>query len=107
MLSVEQSSEASVFVNPVWSQPKKAVACRALFFRDEEAGGYTVIARNLPGVVSEGDSFEEALKNIHEAFYEAIKSYEANHMDIPWGEVSQLPNEIPERQVNLMVELDA
>lgn len=32
-----------------------------------EEGGYTVYAPSLPGCVSEGDSREEALKNIREA----------------------------------------
>ena len=32
-----------------------------------EEGGYTVIVPSLPGCVSEGDTREEALKNIREA----------------------------------------
>ncbi len=34
---------------------------------DKEAGGYTVTIPALPGCISEGDSFEEALANIKEA----------------------------------------
>jgi len=36
-------------------------------FEPEEKGGYSVIIPALPGCISEGDSFEEALKNIKEA----------------------------------------
>ena len=32
-----------------------------------EEGGYTVTVPSLPGCISEGDSHEEALKNIREA----------------------------------------
>jgi predicted RNase H-like HicB family nuclease len=32
-----------------------------------EEGGYTVTVPSLPGCISEGDSREEALKNIREA----------------------------------------
>jgi predicted RNase H-like HicB family nuclease len=32
-----------------------------------EEGGYTVIVPSLPGCISEGDTREEALKNIREA----------------------------------------
>ncbi len=32
-----------------------------------EEGGYTVYVPSLPGCVTEGDSIEEALKNIQEA----------------------------------------
>lgn len=36
-------------------------------FEPEEAGGYSVTIPALPGCVSEGETFEEALKNIKEA----------------------------------------
>jgi len=34
---------------------------------DKEVGGFTVTVPALPGCISEGDTFEEALKNIKEA----------------------------------------
>jgi len=39
----------------------------AVFEPDKEIGGYTVTIPALPGCISEGDAFEEALKNIKEA----------------------------------------
>ena len=39
----------------------------AIFEPDKEVGGYTVTIPSLPGCVSEGDTFEEALANIEEA----------------------------------------
>ena len=39
----------------------------AVFELDQKVGGYTVTIPNLPGCISEGDTFEEALKNIKEA----------------------------------------
>jgi len=39
----------------------------AIFEPDKELGGYTVTIPSLPGCVSEGETFEEALKNIKEA----------------------------------------
>ena len=32
-----------------------------------EEGGYTVYIQGLPGCISEGDTFEEAIENIKEA----------------------------------------
>lgn len=38
-----------------------------VFFQPAEEGGYTVSIPMLPGCISEGDTFEEALANIKEA----------------------------------------
>jgi len=38
-----------------------------VIFEPAEEGGYTVYVPSLPGCVSEGDTYEEALKNIREA----------------------------------------
>jgi len=39
----------------------------AVFEPDKQVGGYTVTIPALPGCISEGDTFEEALANIKEA----------------------------------------
>jgi predicted RNase H-like HicB family nuclease len=39
----------------------------AVFESDPDIGGYTVTIPALPGCISEGDTFEAALKNIQEA----------------------------------------
>lgn len=39
----------------------------AIFESDREVGGYTVTIPELPGCISEGDTFEKALANIEEA----------------------------------------
>ncbi|MBU1179690.1 type II toxin-antitoxin system HicB family antitoxin [Patescibacteria group bacterium] len=39
----------------------------AVFEPDESGKGYTVVIPALQGCISEGDTFEEALKNIEEA----------------------------------------
>ncbi|MDP1689533.1 MAG: type II toxin-antitoxin system HicB family antitoxin [bacterium] len=39
----------------------------AVFEPDDMAGGFTVTIPSLPGCISEGDTFEDALKNIQEA----------------------------------------
>lgn len=38
-----------------------------VYFESSEDGGYTVYVPSLPGCISEGDSIEEATKNIKEA----------------------------------------
>ncbi|KKQ18814.1 MAG: hypothetical protein US31_C0001G0001 [Berkelbacteria bacterium GW2011_GWA1_36_9] len=39
----------------------------AVLFEQEQDGGYSVSVPSLPGCFSQGDNFEEASKNIHEA----------------------------------------
>ena len=39
----------------------------AVFEPDKKSGGFTVTIPILPGCISEGDTFEDALRNIHEA----------------------------------------
>lgn len=46
---------------------KKIHTYIAIFESDEETGGYTVTIPSLPGCISEGETFEEAMGNIQEA----------------------------------------
>jgi len=46
---------------------KKDTNSYAVVFTPAEEGGYTATVPALPGCISEGDSFEEAKKNITEA----------------------------------------
>jgi len=46
---------------------KKKIYQYIAVFEPDEKGGYTVTIPSLPGCISEGETFEEALKNIKEA----------------------------------------
>lgn len=48
-------------------------------FEPAEEGGYTVSIPALPGCISEGDTFEEAKKNIEEAAELYIEVMEDQH----------------------------
>ena len=45
----------------------KVLQYTAIFESDKKVGGYTATIPALPGCISEGDTFEEAAKNIREA----------------------------------------
>ena len=47
-------------------------------------GGYFAEAVNLRGCVSQGDTKEEALRNISEALQGCIEAYHADGQQIPW-----------------------
>lgn len=54
-------------------------------------GGYTVTCKELPGLVTEGDSVEEALENVEDAFAATLELYEDLQRSLP--ESIQVPNE--------------
>jgi predicted RNase H-like HicB family nuclease len=43
--------------------------------REEEEGGYSVQCLELPGAISEGDTKEEALRNIREAVQGFLEAF--------------------------------
>lgn len=68
-----------------WQPMPPTLECRALLVPED--GGYVVHCLRLPGVVSQGDTVQEALANIEDAFREAIRSYRDAGDDIPWEDV--------------------
>ncbi len=52
-----------------------------------EEGGYTVYVPSLPGCVSEGDTYEEALQNIREAIEGWIQVSQEFGDEIPPSDV--------------------
>lgn len=55
----------------------------AVFEPDKQSGGFTVTIPSLPGCISEGDTFEEALKNIQEAASLYIEITQEKEKTIP------------------------
>jgi len=51
---------------------------------EEEDGGYSAIALNLPGTGSCGDTKEEAIANAREAAKGVLESYKNSTETIPW-----------------------
>ena len=74
--------------------------CRILLL-PEPSGGYSAHAINLPGVVSQGESDEEAVANLQEAFAGAIQAYQEAGEKIPWTttETQEKPQDAKERWI--------
>lgn len=83
-------TEYSVASFPVqvgeWRSIQGSYVCRFIVIPEED-GGFSVHATELPGVVSEGDTVEEAIENIKDAFRESILSYKEAGESIPWAPV--------------------
>ena len=67
-----------------------SIGCDALtrvcpvFLLPEDEGGFSIIAADLPGVASQGETEAEALDNIREAFASAIRCYKEDGKSVPW-----------------------
>lgn len=61
---------------------KKDYNYTAIFELDKKSGGFTVTVPALPGCISEGDSFEEAAKNINEAAQLYLEFLSAKHTPV-------------------------
>ena len=59
---------------------KKKILDYAAILQKEETGGYSVWVPNLPGCASQGDTVEDAMKNIREA----IELYLEYDKEEPW-----------------------
>jgi predicted RNase H-like HicB family nuclease len=84
-------------------QPSRQTARRCCVLLSQEDDGYCVRAADLAGVVSEGDSVDEALHNLKDASAGAIESYEAHGESIPW---QVPPREPEENEQRVWIELD-
>jgi predicted RNase H-like HicB family nuclease len=72
----------------------------------EEEGGYSAIATKLPGCCSHGETIEEAIENIKEAFVGVAKSYLKKYGYIPWNIYDDIPMEKKLELRCLAVEVD-
>lgn len=51
----------------------------------QSEGGFTVYSPDLPGMVTQGDSMEEATANAEEAIALYVKSVRERGKDVPFG----------------------
>jgi predicted RNase H-like HicB family nuclease len=61
-----------------------AFECRVILLPEAEDGGYSAHCVNLPGVISQGETAQEAIENIIEAFRETVLHYREAKATIPW-----------------------
>lgn len=64
-------------------EPGTAFTCRVLI-SPEDDGGYSIHALDLPGVVSQGETEEEAVENFRDAFAGVVAAYRDAEEAIPW-----------------------
>ena len=64
----------------------KMLECRALVCPEDE-GGFAAYSLRLQGVASQGETENEAVENLADAFRETILAYEQLGTAVPWSDV--------------------
>lgn len=76
---------------------KATVYTYTVLFEPATEGGYTVTVPMLPGVITEGDTLEEARERVTEAIRGYLKVLQKHRQSIPREERVQLGRPITER----------
>lgn len=88
----------------ITTDAKWAFHCTALFYA--EPVGYSVIAKEIEGVQSQGDTLEEARVNFMEAFKGVLETYLMSGQPIPWGrDMRPFADDVIEREERVAVEV--
>lgn len=83
-----------------WKKYLKSVYECRVYVCPDETGGYYAYVANLPGVVSEGETIEETIENIKEAFRGIVTTYQHSGESIPWSmEVESIPDGAKEKRI--------
>ncbi len=87
---LQETGAAGYPVSPTWKRADPpdykgfGHSVDAVLVADDEDGGYVASIAQLPGVHSQGDNAESAMRNIVEAFCAVIQAYRDEGMAIPW-----------------------
>jgi len=84
-MSISEKANAPFEVKPLseaWDEPVNRYECRVILCPEDE--GYSAHALNIAGVVSEGNTENEALSNIGDAFKATIEYHLEAKSPIPW-----------------------
>lgn len=90
--------------DPQWAP--HAYRCHVALLKEED-GTFSVLVLNLPGVVSCGDTEEEAIANVRDAVGEAVQSYEDCATEIPWEENYDVPEGVKTKWILVNVQQTA
>jgi predicted RNase H-like HicB family nuclease len=78
---------------------EKYYECCVYVCPDETTGFYAYVA-NLPGVVSEGETREEVIDGIRDAFLGAVAVYRESGESIPWiDDLDPIPDGAVEKRI--------
>jgi predicted RNase H-like HicB family nuclease len=100
LLEIQPQGGDSKMMDGVWTRySKRPIEC-LVHLCPEATGGFSAYLPTLPGVVSEGETQEETLRNIQEAFRGVIGGYRAAGTPVPWtAEIEPRPRDAKELRI--------
>lgn len=69
--------------SPRWQENKNCYRVRVFICPEEDGLGFYAYAANIPGLASDGNTFDEALANVRDAAKAVLSSYLAHGEQIP------------------------
>ena len=75
-------------------EPSKSVALSLIFTPEPEENGYTVTCKELPELITYGETLDEALKNAEDAFTAVCEAYDELGRDLPKGTVRAIEKQL-------------
>ena len=76
------------------SEPSNSVALSLIFTPEPEEKGYTVTCKELPELITYGETLDEALKNAEDAFTAVCEAYDELGRDLPKGTVRAIEKQL-------------
>ncbi|PAY20548.1 hypothetical protein CKO51_05750 [Rhodopirellula sp. SM50] len=81
-----QTTENASIVH--WQKPAQPrYEFQAVAIPDDDDGGFSISAIHYPGVISEGDTLSEAVKNVAEAFLAMLESRQSHGESMMYSEI--------------------
>lgn len=99
----EGTKQSATWSAKAWErfEHEEAIECHALVCPEPKDGGFSIHCINLPGVISEGETVDEAIDNITDAFRETISYYRESGQKIPWKK--RVATEVPHDSTELAI----
>ena len=76
------------------SEPSNSVALSLIFTPEPEEKGYTVTCKELPELITYGETLDEALKNAEDAFTAVCEAYDELGRDLPKGTLRAIEKQL-------------
>ena len=83
--------------------PPYSVALSLIFTPELEEDGYTVTCKELPELITYGQTLDEAFKNAEDAFNAAFEAYEELGRDLPES-IKRYHEAEPENALEMLIE---